>query len=309
MGVRMEGIDWEDGGEPLLDLRFADDILVFATSLRQAAYLFDELLVALADVGVNEDKTKLLTTQAQPPKPSTIPRGLSIPSGNNRGSHRLDRNTIKRLHQRLSSLRNRNIFRKKAVSLLKRLRFFDKNCGSCCMSRRWPQKDLQSRSGNDRCSFSPVASFCRRPPKPNKLAEPMARNFKWLECSGRKICSGGWRFDVVALAFVHICVRSLLVYLISTSSSKVEAAYGRLTRANEPLVVFFPRTFLTADCSLTRTALLEPPGIWQAIGWRGGWVHLQGSRWWRRCCPQWYGSQKAPGQGMTLRSSPGHLRP
>ena len=164
----------------MLDLRFADDILVFATSLRQAAYLLDELLVALTDVGVilNEDKTKLLTTQAQPPKPITIPRGLSILSGNNRGSHRLDRITIKWLHQKFFSLRNRNIFCKKAVSLLKRLQFFDKNYGSCCMSRRWPQKDLQSRSGNDRCSFSPVASFCRRPPKSNKLAEPMARNFK-----------------------------------------------------------------------------------------------------------------------------------
>ena len=72
------------------------------------------------------------------------------------------------------------------------------NCDSCCMFRFWPQKNLQNRSGNDGCSFSSVASICRRLPQPNKLAEPMARNFTWLECSGSKICSGSWRFDVVA---------------------------------------------------------------------------------------------------------------
>ena len=36
MRVRPEGIDLEHGGEHLLDLRFADDILVFATSSQQA---------------------------------------------------------------------------------------------------------------------------------------------------------------------------------------------------------------------------------------------------------------------------------
>ena len=50
--MRTEGIDLDDGGELLLDLRFADDILVFATSSQQAAYLLDELVVALADVGL-----------------------------------------------------------------------------------------------------------------------------------------------------------------------------------------------------------------------------------------------------------------
>jgi len=64
MLVRTEGIDLEDGGEPSLDPRFADDILVLATSSQQAAYLLDELVVALADVGLilNAGKTKLLTT-------------------------------------------------------------------------------------------------------------------------------------------------------------------------------------------------------------------------------------------------------
>ena len=77
MRVRPGGIDLEDGGEHLLDLRFADDILVFATSSQQAAYLLDKLVVALADIGLmlNQDNTKLLTTQAQPPKTITTQRG------------------------------------------------------------------------------------------------------------------------------------------------------------------------------------------------------------------------------------------
>ena len=104
--MRTEGIDLEHGGQPLLDLRFADDILAFATSSQQAAYLLDELVVALADVGLilNQDKTKLITTHVQPPTTITTPGGLSVAvvdrdgchkwlgcilSGNNSGSHRL----------------------------------------------------------------------------------------------------------------------------------------------------------------------------------------------------------------------------
>ena len=140
--MRPEGIDLEDGGEHLLDLRFADDILVFATSSQQAAYLLDELMVALADVGLilNQDKTKLLTTQAQPPKTITTPGGLSVAvvdrdrcrkwlgcilSGNNRGSQRLDLE----YHLQAASkafFANRNILCNKTVSLVKRLQFCDK---------------------------------------------------------------------------------------------------------------------------------------------------------------------------------------
>ena len=140
--MRPERIDLEDGGEHLLDLRFADDILVFATSSQQAAYLLDELVVPLADVGLilNQDKTKLLTTQAQPPKTITTPGGLSVAvvdrdgchkwlgcilSRNNRGSHRLDLE----YHVQAASkafFANRNILCNKTVSLVKRLQFFDK---------------------------------------------------------------------------------------------------------------------------------------------------------------------------------------
>ena len=40
------------------------------------------------------------------------------------------------------------------------------------MSRRWSQKDLQNRPGNDGCSFSPVASICRRPPSQTNWLNP-----------------------------------------------------------------------------------------------------------------------------------------
>ena len=137
--MRTEGIDLEDSGEPLLDLRFADDILAFTTSSQQAAYLLDELVVALVDVGLilNQDKTKLLTTQAQPPKTITTPGALSVAvvdrdgchkwlgcilSGNNRGSHRLDLE----YHLQAASkafFANRNILCNKTVSLVKRFFF------------------------------------------------------------------------------------------------------------------------------------------------------------------------------------------
>ena len=123
-------------GPTLLDLRFADDILVFATSSQQAAYLFDELVVALADVGLilNQDKTKLITTQT-PPTTITTPGGLSVAvvdrdgchkwlgcilSGNNSRSHRLDLE----YHLQAASktfFANRHILCNKAVSLVKRL--------------------------------------------------------------------------------------------------------------------------------------------------------------------------------------------
>ena len=47
MPEKTEGIDLEDGGGPLLDMTFADDILIFATSSQLAAYLLDELVLAL----------------------------------------------------------------------------------------------------------------------------------------------------------------------------------------------------------------------------------------------------------------------
>ena len=91
MRVGTEGVDLEDGGEPLIDLRFADDSLVFATSSQQLAYMLDELVVALANIGVilNEHKTKLLATQAQPPNTIMTSRGLNVAVVDRTGCHKL----------------------------------------------------------------------------------------------------------------------------------------------------------------------------------------------------------------------------
>ena len=62
------GLDFGDGGIPLLDLRFADDILL------------DALVACLKEVGLelNASKTKILTTQAQPGKTLTTQNGLEM---------------------------------------------------------------------------------------------------------------------------------------------------------------------------------------------------------------------------------------
>ena len=66
--MEAEGLSLEDGLKPLLDLRFADDILLFCTTLDKTCLLLDELVASLAQVGLtlNLKKTKILTTQAQP---------------------------------------------------------------------------------------------------------------------------------------------------------------------------------------------------------------------------------------------------
>ena len=74
------GLDFGDGGIPLLDLQFADDILLFATSSDEAARMADAFVTCLKEVGLalNASKTKILTTQAQPGKTVTTQNGLEI---------------------------------------------------------------------------------------------------------------------------------------------------------------------------------------------------------------------------------------
>ena len=75
------GLDLGDGGPTLLDLRFADDILIFATTYIGAGLLLDELVTCLSQVGLilNTDKTKVMTTtEAQPPSFLSTPAGLKI---------------------------------------------------------------------------------------------------------------------------------------------------------------------------------------------------------------------------------------
>ena len=64
------GLDLRDGGLDLLDFRFADDILIFGTSYHVIGVLLDKFVENLAAVGLqlNVDKTKILTSQAQPPQ-------------------------------------------------------------------------------------------------------------------------------------------------------------------------------------------------------------------------------------------------
>ena len=62
----------------LLDLRFADDILLFAKTFEETKFLLDQKLVTcLAEVGLhlNVGKTKILTTQSQSPSEVLLRNG------------------------------------------------------------------------------------------------------------------------------------------------------------------------------------------------------------------------------------------
>eukprot|EP00439_Symbiodinium_sp_Y106_P050003 s837_g6.t1 len=63
------GIQLQRNVQALTDLRFADDILMFALSLQQILEMLRSLVVYLRQVGfvLDASKTKLMTTQAQPP--------------------------------------------------------------------------------------------------------------------------------------------------------------------------------------------------------------------------------------------------
>ena len=74
------GFDFGDGLPPLLDLRFADDILVFARSSQGIMTFLDKLVQFLGDAGLklNAAKTGLITTEAQPPPCLTTSTGAVI---------------------------------------------------------------------------------------------------------------------------------------------------------------------------------------------------------------------------------------
>ena len=64
----------------LLDLRFADDILLFGESARVLGSMLDALVTCLEQMGLklNASKTEVLTRQAQPPSILTTPVGLEL---------------------------------------------------------------------------------------------------------------------------------------------------------------------------------------------------------------------------------------
>ena len=66
--METQGLNLHDGMKALLDLRFSDDLLVFATSRGDTIRLLEELVTSLRQVGLklNTSKTRILTTQAQP---------------------------------------------------------------------------------------------------------------------------------------------------------------------------------------------------------------------------------------------------
>ena len=64
----------------MLDLRFADDIVTFARTSAEAAFLLDDLVYELSNVGLvlNASKTVMLTSEAQPPDSFSTPAGISL---------------------------------------------------------------------------------------------------------------------------------------------------------------------------------------------------------------------------------------
>ena len=74
------GMDFQDGMHTLLDLKFADDILIFAKTFEETKFLLDELVTCLAEVGLhlNVGKTKILTTQSQSPNEVPLRNGQVI---------------------------------------------------------------------------------------------------------------------------------------------------------------------------------------------------------------------------------------
>ena len=78
--VGQAGIDLMDGGPNLLDLRFADDILIFARSRHELAHLIDSLMIHLERVGLlfNREKTVVITNEAQPPPFLATESGLKL---------------------------------------------------------------------------------------------------------------------------------------------------------------------------------------------------------------------------------------
>ena len=73
----LKGFDLGDGQPALLDLRFADDILLFAKSYAETVSLLHDLVTALSQVGsiLNAKKTVVLTNEAQPPQHLQLPSG------------------------------------------------------------------------------------------------------------------------------------------------------------------------------------------------------------------------------------------
>ena len=71
------GIDLDDDMKLLLDLRFANDLFLFANTAADAAFQLDESCAAPGRVGLisNSAKTKVLTSEAEAPFSTHYARG------------------------------------------------------------------------------------------------------------------------------------------------------------------------------------------------------------------------------------------
>ena len=74
------GFNLMDGGPNLLDLRFADDILIFAQSRVEVGSLLDALVKQLDGVGLllNPEKIMVITNETQPPQTITTTAGVNL---------------------------------------------------------------------------------------------------------------------------------------------------------------------------------------------------------------------------------------
>ena len=88
--VETYGLNLHDGMKALLDLRFADDLLVFATSRDDTIRLLEELVTSLGQVGLklNTSKTNILTTQAQPGSSLETSGGVTVEILDSRCAHK-----------------------------------------------------------------------------------------------------------------------------------------------------------------------------------------------------------------------------
>ena len=139
--VGTAGFDLGDGLRRLLDLRFADDILLFTKCKEEAHYTLDLLIAALGEVGLIliAEKTVIMTTEAQPPQHIVLSSGHQIQVLPRSASHRwlgcmLSAGGSPQQHEDVthhvaaaskSFYANGWILRDRNISLSKRLKFFD----------------------------------------------------------------------------------------------------------------------------------------------------------------------------------------
>ena len=125
----------------LLDLRFADDILLFARTAHETIFLLESLLQEFAEAGLllNSEKTVVLTNEAQPPSHLWTRTGIKLHVKNESGGHKwlgcilgvgkAGRTTVDLNHHLQAASKaffaNKTILCDRNVHVKDRLRYFD----------------------------------------------------------------------------------------------------------------------------------------------------------------------------------------